>query len=283
MRNNDFVAFILTHGRADNVLTTDALKKHGYTGRVMYIVDDEDEQQQKYIDKFGRENVYIFNKDEIAKTFDRGDNFGKKGVIIYARNVCFKAAQEIGVKYFIQLDDDYTSFGYRFDSELEFRWAPIKNLDETLDAMLEYYKSANFATIAMTQGGDYVGGGNGLAKSIRAKRKAMNSFICSTDRPFTFVGTINEDVNTYTLLGSKGELIMTLPIVCLQQKQTQANKGGMTETYLESGTYLKSFYSVMYMPSCVKIATMGNTNRRIHHSVQWRYCVPKILRVEHKK
>lgn len=41
------------------------------------------------------------------------------------------------------------------------------------------------------------------------------------------------------------------------QMQTQKNAGGMTETYLESGTYLKSFYSVMYAPSCVKLNTMG--------------------------
>ena len=43
-------------------------------------------------------------------------------------------------------------------------------------------------------------------------RKAMNSFICSVDRPFQFVGRINEDVNTYVLLGSRGVFLSILQI-----------------------------------------------------------------------
>ena len=33
MRHNGFVAFILTHGRPDRVLTYEKLRKHGYTGK----------------------------------------------------------------------------------------------------------------------------------------------------------------------------------------------------------------------------------------------------------
>ncbi len=32
---------------------------------------------------------------------------------------------------------------------------------------------------------------------------------------------------------------------------TQQTTGGMTEAYQENGTYVKSFYSVMHMPSAV--------------------------------
>lgn len=41
---NDFAVFILTHGRADNVVTVPAIKKAGYTGKIYFIIDDEDEQ-----------------------------------------------------------------------------------------------------------------------------------------------------------------------------------------------------------------------------------------------
>lgn len=53
------------------------------------------------------------------------------------------------------------------------------------------------------------------------------------------MGRINEDVNTYTNLGRCGELFMTIGAVQLGQKQTQKNSGGMTELYLDSGTYVK--------------------------------------------
>jgi hypothetical protein len=67
----------------------------------------------------------------------------------------------------------------------------------------------------------------------------------------------------------------------LVQMQTQSNAGGMTEMYLESGTYVKSFYSVMYAPSCVKVGELGDPRSphyRIHHSINWRVAVPKIMR-----
>jgi hypothetical protein len=114
-------------------------------------------------------------------------------------------------------------------------------------------------------------------------RKAMNSFICDTERCFDFRGRINEDVNTYTLLGSQGALFFTHNLVCLHQAETQKNKGGMTGAYVDGGTYVKSFYSVIGMPSAVKVSVMGNKNMRLHHLVDWRHCVPMIMREEFKK
>ena len=37
-----FAAFILTHGRPDNVVTYKTLRACGYTGDVFFIVDNED-------------------------------------------------------------------------------------------------------------------------------------------------------------------------------------------------------------------------------------------------
>lgn len=282
---NDFCAFILTHGRAENVKTLNSLLNHGYTGPIIFVVDDEDSQKDRYIEKFGAENVEIFSKTEIAKAFDRGDNFDKRGAIIYARNVCFEIARKRGYRYFIELDDDYTSFTYRFDGKLNYIETKMKNLDAVWGLMLEYYKKCPaITTIAMAQGGDFIGGKNSGFGRLIPKRKAMNSFICSVDRPFKFVGTINEDVNTYTCEGTRGKIFLTIPIVCLHQKATQKNAGGMTDLYLDSGTYIKSFYSVMYTPSAVKIAVMGgDAEKRLHHFVVWDKCVPKIISEKHRK
>lgn len=69
----------------------------------------------------------------------------------------------------------------------------------------------------------------------------------------------------------------------VNQLQTQLNKGGLTDIYLDKGTYYKSFLSVMYSPSCVSVSSMGNTHRRIHHRVHWNNCTPKILNEKYKK
>ena len=94
MRHNGFVAFILTHGRPDRVLTYEKLRKHGYTGKIYIVCDDEDKTLPEYRKRFG--DVLVFSKSEIAKTFDEGDNFGDRRAIIYARNACFELAQQIG-------------------------------------------------------------------------------------------------------------------------------------------------------------------------------------------
>jgi hypothetical protein len=279
---NDFVVFILSHGRADNVYTLKTLRKHGYTGKVIIVIDNEDKTLDEYYKRF--EDVEIFNKKEIAKTFDEYDNFEDRRAIIYARNACFEIAKKLGYKYFIQMDDDYTYFEYRIYNESKQKPQKIKNLDSVILALLEFYKSTPFETISMAQGGDFIGGKhNKMAKKPTIYRKCMNSFICSLDKPFQFVGRINEDVNTYTKKQSVGLLMGTIPMIALGQKTTQKNKGGMSDLYLDSGTYIKSFYSVISMPSSVHVQPMGDKHMRLHHAINWNCTVPKILSPEIKK
>lgn len=280
---NDFCAFILTHGRPDRVYTLNALEDCGYTGKIFIVIDDEDKTGDEYR-KLYKDRVLTFSKSEIVKTFDEGDNFQDRRAIIYARNACFELAKQVGVKYFIQLDDDYTRFDYRFDDQGFYNQKRIRSLDKVWSWMVDYLAATPFKSVAMAQGGDFIGGAKGTyAETIGTKRKAMNSFICDVDRPFKFVGRINEDVNTYTGNQRRDEPFLTFLAVSLNQKTTQANSGGMTELYLDAGTYIKSFYSVMYCPSAVKITPMGETHKRLHHQVSWNHAAPKIIRAEHKK
>ncbi len=279
-----FAAFILTHGRPDKVVTYETLRKAGYTGRIVIVVDDLDATRAQYVARYGAE-VVVFDKKKIAKTFDQGDNFGDMRAIIYARNASFQIAKKLGITHFVQLDDDYTSFQYRFDERMRYAPKVLRNLDQVFSALLAFYKRSGAAAVALAQGGDFIGGDQGSFASVPAlRRKCMNSFFCSTERPFRFVGRINVDVNSYTRLASTGLLFFTVNQVNLNQLQTQSNPGGMTEMYLDGGTYLKSFYSVMYQPSSVRIGLIrGRAASRLHHQVSWKNTVPVILRESVKK
>ena len=286
MMRDDFVAFILTHGRSSSVITDKTLRKCGYTGRIVYVIDNEDKTADKYYEKYGTDDVVMFDKEAVSNTFDEADNFKDRRAIVYARNVCFRLASEMGYKYFIELDDDYVEFSFTYGRDWSVRQRSIKQLDKVFEAMIRFYESIPALTVAMAQRGDFVGGkDNDIIRGQKLKRKAMNSFICSVDRPFQFVGRINEDVNTYTTLGSRGGLFLQVPFVALNQKQTQSNKGGMTDIYLDQGTYIKTFYTVMMMPSSVKIGMLGNSSssKRIHHSINWNNTVPKIISEKLKK
>lgn len=283
MKENDFAALILTHGRPDRVYTWNTLKRCGYTGRIVIVIDDEDKKGEEYRRVYG-DQVQVFSKQQIAQTFDEGDNFNDRRAIIYARNASFEIAKRIGVRYFIQLDDDYTEFAYRFNDKNEYQYRRINSIDKVFDAMVGFLKRSKCCSVALAQGGDFIGGGSGsFGKVIKLHRKAMNSFVCDAERPFQFYGRINEDVNTYTHGGRRGDLFFTIASASLQQKQTQSNSGGMTDLYLKTGTYVKSFYSVMYAPSCVKIKDMGPVHKRLHHSVRWNNATPCIVREELRK
>lgn len=283
---DNFAVFILTHGRPDRVYTLQTLKRQGYTGRIYLVVDDEDTTLSDYQKRYG-EMVVVFNKAAIAATFDTGDNFPDHRTIVYARNACFEIARGLGVEYFLELDDDYSNIHYRFNSRLDYinRQRRVLDLDRLFGAMLAFYRAIPALTISLSQGGDYVGGDSGgAAEGVKLKRKAMNSLFCSVHRPFTFVGRVNEDVNTYASEGLRGRLIAQTNQVALAQRQTQGNAGGMTELYLAEGTYIKSFYSVMYCPSGVSVVVMNAMKYpRLHHRVNWNTTVPKILAPEHRK
>jgi len=282
MENDNFVVFILTNGRPDKVITYDTLKKCGYTGKIYLIIDNEDKTVDKYIRRFGIENVIIFDKIKIAKTFDEFDNFNDRRAIIYARNACFDIAESLGEKYFLELDDDYTAFDFRVYIDKGIV-KPVNDLDKIFDLVLDYYKTIPAKSIAFAQGGDFIGGiDNGKELFRFSKRKVMNTFFCSTDRRFNFIGRINEDVNTYTSVQSRGELFLTIQNLSITQKATQKNKGGMSELYLDSGTYIKSFYTVICSPSCVKIRLLNSSHKRMHHSIDWNRTVPCIINERHK-
>lgn len=280
-----FAVFILTHGRPDRVITYNTLRRSGYTGPIYFIVDDTDKTVDQYRATYGKQ-VIVFGKKTIGKKFDQGDNTGDMRSITWARNASFEIAQKLKVKYFIQLDDDYTNFSFRFNERLRYLPAnvTIKNMDAVFNSLLKFYISSGVTSLAIAQGGDFIGGHAGpAAEAPMLKRKCMNSFICSTDRPFKFLGRFNEDVNTYTTLGSRGHLMVTATQVSLVQKATQSQSGGITEAYLEYGTYVKSFFTVMYQPSSVKVKIMQSKNPRLHHAVSWKNAVPMIISEDHRK
>lgn len=276
-----FGVFILSNQRAGHVETVKTLRRNGYTGDIYIVIDDQDPDGPEYMAEFG-DKVIQFNKKESVKRFDIMDNFHDFRAVVYARNEIHRMASELGLEYFLELDDDYNSFGIRFMEHGKLKQKKIFNLNRVFEYMLDFLDESKALTIAFAQGGDYIGGDNSNWKK-RLLRKSMNTFFCRTDRPFKFTGTINEDTNAYVDLGRRGELMMTVMDISVNQQGTQANAGGLSTIYLDRGTYVKSFYTVMEQPSSVKVAMMGDGHYRLHHNVSWNATVPKIIDKEYKR
>jgi len=270
----------------DKVITYNSLKRQGYTGKIFIVCSKDDKALPEYKTQFGDE-VLVFDKNDYKNEqgYDIFDNNPNEKAVVYARNACFDLAKQHGIDYFLMLDDDYTDFRYKFNSDLKYSdYTKVKRLDNIFNIFLNFYKSINCLTMSFSQGGDFIGGKNGSgAEKIKIKRKAMNTFFCSIHRPFKFTGRINEDVNMYVSYGIRGHLVFQTNQFAINQITTQSNSGGLTDIYLDLGTYVKSFYTVLCAPSCTKIIMVGTEHRRLHHRISWDNCAVKIISQDYKK
>lgn len=277
---------ILTHGRPDRVFTYAALRKYGYTGKIFIVIDDTDKTSDLYRAKYG-DQVLVFDKKQAAQITDAMDNQQNMKAVVYARNIAWDIAAGLGLTHFLVLDDDYDRFGYVFSPRYRYleKGPATQKLDALFGLCWDFLDSTPTTCIAWAQGGDFLGGaaGGALKDGLKVKRKVMNSFFLRTDRRFSFPGTINEDTTAYAMHGATGTILITFYSLRLWQKPTQTNAGGLTDIYLQLGTYVKSFYTVMAAPSCVKIRQMGQSHQRLHHSITWRHAVPKIIHEKHRK
>ena len=149
---DDFAVFILTHGRADNVVTMRALQRGGYTGRWYMIIDDEDSDAENYQENFGKDHVIMFNKQEAYDLADTMDNFNNHRAIIYARNESFRIAKNLGLTYFLMMDDDYKEIDFRYAEGKKLAAKPARNLDRIFEDMLKFLDVSGAATVAFAQG-----------------------------------------------------------------------------------------------------------------------------------
>ena len=273
---NKFCVFIFAWGRPDFCDTMKTLRKCGYTGRIILLVDNLDKTKEKYVETYGAQNVYVFNKFFAARRSDPMNNFGGMESTLYVENTMFLAAKELGFDYFCAMCDDYYYFGHRGPNGAK----RTSNLDLVFEHFVEYLINSPIKSIAFSQGGDNFGG---FDESKLCKRKVMNSFICKTSDPFSFYGSMNDDVNMYVQNGIRGDIFLTVMFFQLDQKDTQSTGGGLENLYLTYGTYVKSFYSVMLAPASVKVALMGAKSVRLHHKIKYNNTVPCIINEKYKK
>ena len=279
-----FIVTILTHRRPDSVITYSHLRKFGYTGPILLIVDNEDPTIDEYRKYYNENEIYVFDKAKEDEITDNCDNLKHRKTALYARNAAFRIVKELGFRYFVQFDDDYKHWLYRIGPNYTYKPRLIQSMDAIFDIYLDFFIESKANSIAMALGGDFIGGSeNEITKTWAIQRKCMASWFCDTEKPLQFSGHMNDDCSQYTVGGRRGKLYIQSYMTSVETLPTQSATGGMTEAYKNNGTYVKTMYTVIQAPSCTKIRRMGRTNMRIHHEIQWNNCATKIIREKWKK
>ena len=279
---DEFAVMILCHGRPDNTPTFDTLRKYGYNGRIIIVCDDEDKTLPQYQELYPE--VAVFSKQKVREYTDPMDNKNDMRCALYARNACFDIAENLGLTYFCEADDDYLGWVYRWEEDGVLYRSTGANLDAVFEAYLDFLETnENIYSVAFGQPGDYIGGCGSRLHQKMYRRKCMNSWICKTERRLTFAGTMNDDCTTYSIEGFRGKLFYTFDGFMIDQPETQQVKGGMTDMYLGAGTYQKTWYTIMACPSFVKAGMMGDRHWRIHHKISHDNAYPMLISDKYKK
>lgn len=282
----NYAVFILTHGRPDNIYTYHTLKEIWYTWKIYFILDSDDTTIEKYKDNFWEENIIVFNKSDYIWKFDRMDNLDNRKTIVYARNASYDIARNLWLDYFFEYEDDYHQLQYRHRINWSYKTPSIQNINKTFELLIDTLERTWIYTIAFWQCGEYMWGASDF-NHIQYKRKAMNTFVFKVnknpDDDLKFIWSMNDDVNAYLIYWKIWKLYFQIADISLAQSETQKNNGWNTEIYKKYWTYVKSMYSLISNPSCVKIWELWVKSRRIHHKINWNLAVPKILKQYIKK
>ena len=283
----DYCIFILTNRRPDKQLTFRYLKKTNVSlDKIFFVVDNLDPTIEEYKKKY-KKQVIVFDKNRYINEVDTMLNKRHEGAVVYARNACYDLAKDLGYRYFLMLDDDYKTIDYLMIKEKSGikKQKRITKLEEVNQAYFEFLNiRKDIYTVCFCQTGELIGGiENSTLRTKFYKRKMMNAFFLDTEKRIYFDGILNEDVNANLEELKKGHLCFTFFNVVLGQIQTQKNKGGLTELYLDLGTYKKSFFSVMNSPNAVKVGLLNSIHTRFHHLTDYSKLKPEILNENVKK
>ena len=151
-----FAVMICTHGRPNSQYTYEALRNGGYTGKIIFIVDDEDNTVSELEEniKFGMYDgeIKMFCKQHYIDTVDIGrrPSDAKRAAVLYAKCACEDLAKDMALDAFIIVDDDLTNFRYRYEEDGHLKSLKVRNLDKVVEYYCEYMLDNN---ICMTSFG----------------------------------------------------------------------------------------------------------------------------------
>ena len=276
---DDFAVFILSHGRAESQTTLKQLEIGNYSGKWYIIVDDLDDQKDQYIEKYG-DHVIVFDKREQAKVTDTMSSKEELRSVVYARNKAYDIAEELGLKYFAQLDDDLNRLMYRFVEDGKLKSSQIRSMDMIFEAMIDFLEVSGAYSVGMCSANGLIGGAKNEKFQKRVLIELYQCFICKTNRRIKFVGILNEDDNACNLMSKVGKMTYAISDIMMTAPLRSTNSGGLNELYIDNDAYIRAFHSIIPTPAGLKIKAKGQNVTLVRSA---KNLFPKIISESWKK
>lgn len=248
------IVFIKTHGRPDKQLTYHTLRDAGYTGKIVFVLDNEDDTFHQYFELAEKDDnaiVYSFNKDKIMQCTDSGALHPKRAVNLYAWNACEQYVQKFRVEdFYIMADDDILRFRYRYLEDGHLKSLPIThNLDKVFECITDYMYSSNIA--AVSTGIPQMYFSTDLNETLWKYRVVYQFVFRNPKFSMNWVSEYEEDIITSINMSKEGKYVTCLPIIQHDAVALGKASGGMKDMYDENKDRFRlAEYGHMFNPSC---------------------------------
>lgn len=278
----DFPIFIPSYHRPTNVKTLKYYIKHGFDPKLLYVfvdseTDDIDEYEKEVKDVYGA-NLIVFDMDEARERYDYVHRPSPaRRSAGQARNMMHDYARENGIDFYMVQDDDTNHYQVR-PFGIFLRQATAEDISLTFMAVKEFMLRRHIGIFGLSQTGDLIGGRN----TYLFRKKVMNTTFIQTkyiyrgekgvqdDDTAQFAGVMNEGLFT----GSTANGLI------LQQTSSATQQGGLTDLYKE----IKLLNKAMVVPIMFPSAAIGEKQKknggRLHHRINYRFLMPKLIRGE---
>lgn len=281
----NFAIFICTHGRPNKQVTYDVLRNAGYTGKIYFVVDDEDDTVNELKHNFSSEDnldLIQFNKQYYIDTVDKGTNEDQRKCILYAKCFCEDKAKELKLDAFAMADDDMPSFRYRY---IENNSLKSQRIHTTFDGIVDGY-------VDFMIKGDLSAVGFGFAQFYFTGTKSFSPENAEKYRiPYTFVfrnpkHTVNwmswfgEDIVTAVYHNKIGHKMLAVPFVQQDIVSIGQEDGGMKDVYDGNSSIRLAMQNTMYLPVELKPYFYKG---RFMASIKRDHAFPKLVSSSFKK
>lgn len=270
--------FIISHNRAGRVETYSALRDAGFFGEIFVVVDVNDPQYIEYLVRFGKELI-AYSKANEKLSADTLESEKRESSAVYARNAVESIAKNMRLDAFVILDDDITSFRYRWIENGVCRSLKITQyIDRILLVYINYMLDCDIATLSFENCMFYVGGISD--DKIANERWTYQIHIRNTKLPVEWKSIINEDIITEIMTATRGYIWWSLPYVVYDAVAMNEKSGGNKDNYDTFSEFRRAMFATVINPSSCK---PGYSHGKLRILQNKKASYPMIVSSRYKK
>lgn len=270
--------FVISYNRAGRVETYSALRDAGFLGEIFVVIDVDDPQYTEYKLRFQNELIAYSKKNEMLEA-DTVEYEKRPASAIYARNAVEKIANQMSLDAFIILDDDITSFRYRWMQGGVCKSLKITQyIDRIILLYINYMLSCDIATLSFENCMFYVGGITD--DKIANERWTYQIHIRNVNIPVEWKSIINEDIITEIMTATKGYIWWSLPHVVYDAVAMNEMSGGNKDNYDTFSEFKRAMFATVVNPSSCK---PGYSHGKLRIIQNKKASYPMIVSSRYKK